>query len=145
MEFEPWHIWTIAALSLLILEIFTPAFLAASLATGCFLAAAFAALDFGLKAELIGFTLGTLISFFRVRPFVLKYGHKTSNIKTNVDALVGKTGKVVVAIDNSKNQGRVIVEGDDWRAESTSDIYIAEGEKVEILNVKSTILTVDKI
>ena len=50
---------------------------------------------------------------------MLKYAHrKSNNLKTNVDGLFGKIGKVTVTIDNSKNQGRIIVEGDDWKAES---------------------------
>jgi len=143
MELEIWHIWIIAAVVLFIIEIFTPAFLAACLAIGCILAGIFSSMGFGIQIQLFSFSIGTLISFFGVRPFMLKYAHKKSEkVKTNVDALIGKIGKVSVIIDNTKNEGRVIVEGDDWRAESINDVIINIGEKVEILQVNSTILTV---
>jgi len=146
MEIEIWHIWIIAAVLLFILEIFTPAFLAASLAIGCIFAGIVSSMDFGIKIQLLAFSIGTLVSFIGIRPFILKYGHrKSGDLKTNVDALIGKTGKVTVTIDNSKNQGRIIFEGDDWRAETENDEILNVGERVEILKVNSTILTVKSI
>ncbi len=146
MEFEIWHIWIIFAVLLFILEIFTPAFLAASLAIGCIFAGIISSMDFGIKIQLLAFSIGTLVSFIGIRPFILKYGHKKSgDFKTNVDAVIGKIGKVSVTIDNSKNQGRIIVEGDDWKAETENDEILYAGEKVEILKVDSTVLTVKSI
>ncbi len=146
MELEIWHIWIIAAIVLFIAEIFTPAFLAACLAIGCIFAGITSAMDFNIKVQLLAFSAGTLLSFFGVRPFILRYGHrKSGDLKTNVHALVGKTGKVTVTIDNSLNQGRVMVEGDDWKAESENNEILTAGEKVEILKVDSTILIVKSI
>ena len=100
----------------------------------------------GYMVQLIAFSTGTIISFFGVRPFILKYGHKKGgDLKTNVHSLVGKIGKVIVTIDNSQSQGRVIVEGDDWKAETENDEILNAGERVEILKVDSTILTVKLI
>lgn len=146
MEFEIWHIWIIVAVILFILEIFTPAFLAACLAIGCLFAGFFSYLDFSLKIQLFAFSIGTLISFFGVRPFILKYGHKKSeDLKTNVHALIGKIGKVTVTIDNSLNQGRITIEGDDWKAITENDEILNVGEKVEIIKIDSTVLTVKLI
>lgn len=146
MELEIWHIWIIIAVLLFIAEIFTPAFLAACLAIGCIFAGIASFFDFSLKIQLFAFSIGTLVSFFGVRPLILKYGHKKSDdFRTNVEALVGKIGKVSITIDNSQNEGRVKVEGDDWKSESENNEIINAGEKVEILKVNSTILTVKLI
>ena len=146
MELEFWNIWIIFALLFFIVEIFTTGFLTACFAIGCILAGIASFFNFGLKTQLFAFSIGTLVSFFAVRPFVLKYGHKKSNnFKTNVEGLVGKIGKVSVTIDNSQDQGRIAVEGDDWRAESVNDEIINRGERVEILKIDSTILTVKLI
>ena len=146
MEIEIWHIWIIVAVIFFIIEIFTPAFLMACLAIGCVLAGIFSYMDFGIKIQLLTFSIGTLISFFGVRPFILKYGFKKSgDLKTNVDALVGKIGKVKVTIDSSKNEGRITVEGDDWKAETENNEIINAGENVEILKINSTILIVKLI
>ena len=77
---------------------------------------------------------------------MLKYAHKKNdNIKTNIDALVGKEGRVITTIDNALNQGRVMVEGDDWKAEAENNEVINQGKKIEVLKVNSTILTVKSI
>lgn len=143
MEIEVWHIWIIFAVLLFIAEIFTPTFLMACLALGCITAGISSYFDYGLKIQLLSFSIGTLIGFFGVRPFMLKYAHRNSDkIKTNIEALVGKVGRVTVTIDSSQNQGRVTVEGDDWRAETENNEIINEGERVEVLKINSTILIV---
>ena len=146
INFEFWQLWIIFALLLFIIEIFTPAFLMACFAIGAILAGVFSYFGFGLNGQIIAFSVGTLISFVGVRPLILKYGHRKSGIiKTNVEGLVGRMGKVSTTIDNSIDQGRIIVEGDNWRAISDNDEIIDIGHKVEILKVNSTILTVKRI
>ena len=146
MEFEFWHMWIIVAILFFIIEIFTPAFLMACFAIGAIFAGIASYFNFGLNTQIVAFSIGTLISFLGVRPLILKYGHKKGSIiKTNVEGLVGKIGKVSDTIDNSKDEGRIIVEGDNWRAISDNDEIINIGEKVEILKVESTILTVKRI
>ena len=77
---------------------------------------------------------------------MLKYAHKKNgNVKTNVDALVGKKATVIQTIDNSKNEGRVVVEGDDWKAQSENDEIVESGKKVEIVKVDSTLLIVKSL
>jgi membrane protein implicated in regulation of membrane protease activity len=146
MGIEIWHIWIIVAVLLFIVEIFAPTFLASCLAIGCIASGVFSYFDFGIKVQLIAFSIGTLVSFFGVRPFMLKYAHKKSDkVKTNTEALIGKAGRVTVTIDNSKSQGRVIVEGDDWRAETENSEILNAGENVEVLKINSTILIVKQI
>jgi len=143
MKIEIWQIWIIVTVLLFIVEIFIPTFFAVSLAIGSLAAAIFSFLGFGIEVQLIVFSLGTLASFFAIRPFMLKYAHKKNgHVETNVDALIGKTAKVTVTIDNSKNEGRVVFEGDDWRAETENSEILGPGSKVEILKVDSTVLIV---
>ena len=146
MGIEVWHIWIIIAVVLFIVEIFAPNFLFASIAIGCIAAGIIAAFDCGINIQLIAFAIGTLIAFFGIRPFMLKYFHKKSDkIKTNMEALIGKVGRVSETINTSKNEGRIMVEGDDWKAETENDEIVNIGEKVEILQVNSTILIVKPI
>jgi membrane protein implicated in regulation of membrane protease activity len=146
MDLLVWHIWIIAAVLLFIIEIFAPTFFASCLAIGCLASGIFAYFDFGIKIQLIAFSIATLASFFGIRPFMLTYAHKkTGQVNTNIDALIGKVGRVTVTIDNLKNQGRVIVGGDDWRAETENNEIINMGNTVEIGKVISTILIVKQI
>jgi membrane protein implicated in regulation of membrane protease activity len=146
MEFEIWHIWILAALILFILEIFTPAFLAGCLGIGSLIAGIFAWIGFSIELQFISFSIGTLACFFGARPFFMRFAHgKNGDFKTNVGALIGKTAKVIVAIDNSKGEGRVTIEGDDWRAENINSEILPIGKKVKILQVESTILIVQTL
>ena len=143
MDIEIWHIWIIIAVILFIFELFVPTFLFASIAMGCIFSGILSAFDCGLKIQLIAFAIGTLIAFFGVRPLMLKYFYrKNGHIKTNMDALIGKTGRVTETINAAKNEGRIIVEGEDWKAETEEDEIVNMGEKVEIVQINSTILIV---
>lgn len=145
MILEVWHFWVIAALIAGIIEIFTPSFIAFSIAIGCLFSALGAGLEASVELQLLLFSVGTAISFFGVRPFMLKFAHKNCNsIKTNTDALVGKKGRVTDIIDNMANTGRVMVEGDDWRALTEDDSVVNAGESVEVIRVDSTRLFVKK-
>ena len=55
--------------------------------------------------------------------------------KTNVDAVVGTTGKVTIRIDNDGAQGQVKLAGMEWTARSSTDSVIEVG----------TLIRVDKI
>jgi membrane protein implicated in regulation of membrane protease activity len=146
MDILIWHIWIIVSILLLIAEIFAPTFTLASFAIGCLTAGIFSAMDYGVKVQLVSFSVGLLASFFMVRPFMLKYAYKQSNnLKTNVEALVGKTGRVAETIHNAANQGRVIVDGDDWKAEAENDEIIEAGAKILVLEINSNILTVKSL
>ncbi len=146
MNLEVWHIWVIVALVFGIIEIFTPSFIAFSIAIGCLFSALGAGLEASFKIQLLLFSAGTAISFFGVRPFMLKFAHKKSNaVKTNIDALVGKKGRVTETINNAANTGRVMVEGDDWRALTEDDSVVNAGENIEVMQVDSTRLIVRRI
>lgn len=145
MNLEPWHIWVIIALIFAIVEIFAPSFIAMSIAVGCLLSALGAGFEASFKLQLLLFSVGTAISFFAVRPFMLKFAHRKSNaVKTNVDALVGKTGRVTEAIDNAANTGRAMVDGDDWRVLTEDNSTVNAGEIIEVVKVDSTRLIVRK-
>lgn len=143
MGFEYWHIWIILAILLFIIEIFTATFLTACLAIGCLLAGIFSYLNFEINTQLLVFSIGTLLAFFGIRPFMLKYVHSSDeNVKTNADAIKGKIGFVAEIIDNSKGTGRVTINGDNWRAETLEGEILKVGERVCVVDLRSTILIV---
>lgn len=52
--------------------------------------------------------------------------------KTNVDAIIGSTGRVTVAIDNNGAQGQVKLGAMEWTARSTSGEIIEAGTLVRV-------------
>ena len=143
---EVWHIWVIVALIFVIVEIFTSGFAVMCISFGCLFGAAASALDWDVKWQLLAFAIGTVLAFMTVRPLVYKFFYKKSHeVKTNVDALVGRRAVATERIEGELHPGRVKVDGDDWKAVSLGAEPIEVGDAVEITAINSVILTVKKI
>ncbi len=143
MEFYVWHYWMIATIMLFILEVFLPSFVMFNFGIGALLATIAAVLGIGLEVQIILFCIGTLISFFTVRPLALKYAYrKSDNRPTNNLALIGRRGEVITTINNLKNSGEVKVDGDIWRAKSINDETFEVGTIVTIVKLKSIVVFV---
>lgn len=141
-----WLIWIIAGVILFILEIFTPGFLLACFGVGCMATGVSTYLGAGLKIQILSFALSTMIVFFGVRPFVLKYLFREKDIKrTNVDALIGASGFVISTIDPSSRTGRVNIKGEDWKGVSVSEEIIEKDTKVIVRKVEGTKVIVERL
>lgn len=143
---EYYQIWLIAAIVLVIIELLTAGFGVICFAVGALFSAlaAFLGVD-SLVWQLLIFAVASVLCFIFLRPVVLRFlDKKSKDVKTNADALIGKMAIVSETIDSSANQGRVAVDGDDWKAVSFDGSVINKGEKVEIVSRDSIILTVKK-
>ncbi len=142
---EIWQIWIVAALVLIIIEIFTSGFAIACLSVGCLLAAICAGFELSIAWQFGFFALGTFFGFIFVRPFVLKLMNKKTNndVTTNMDNLIGRKAIVSEKIEKD-GYGRVKIDGDDWKAHMEDDGEAEVGEKVTIVSNESIILTVKK-
>ena len=141
---EVWHYWAIAALLLVVGEIFTSGFAMICLAIGAVAGAIAAATGAILEAQLIWFAVGTLVAFLAVRP-ILKRISKVDEIATNADALIGRRAVVSEEINPQTGTGRVAIDGDDWKAISLEAAPIEVGEAVEITAINSVIVTVKRV
>jgi len=144
-EILNWHWWMYAAILLFITEVFTPGFIVACLGLGAVTASVFAYLGYDIDMQFMAFSISTLISLFLIRPLLYKKGQNEDKIKTNTDALIGRTGTVSETIDNKNNKGRVVIDGDQWKACSQNDEIIELNTQVEVTSINSTIITVKKI
>lgn len=141
-----WHIWVIVALVCFIIEIFTAGFAIACFSFGALAAAIGAALGVSVVWQVVLLAIFSFLAFVFVRPLVLKFFHKPKDVvRTNVDAIIGRQGRVSVDIDPDKGTGRVAIDGDDWKAVSVDGGFIAKGEKVEVISIDSVIITVKHI
>ena len=141
---EIYIVWLIAALVLLIVEIFTVSFVVVCFSLGAVFAALGAYLGLSVLWQLLIFSVVSFLAFVFVRPFVVKFLLKQKDeVLTNADALVGRQAIVTEEINPDKNTGRVKIDGDDWKAESAE--FIAVGEKVEVVSRDSIILNVKPI
>ena len=97
-------------------EMFTMDFSLACFGVGLFGAALVSFLGLGLGWQVAVFIAVSLALFIGMRPLALKHlYHNSKHVKTNVDALIGRTA-VVTAEPDAEGIGRVQIDGDSWRA-----------------------------
>jgi len=143
---EEWQVWVLLGVLMFIVEIFTPAFVAACLGIGFIMGGLASGINMSYSWQLIFFSIGTAGSFFLIRPLILKVGYRQSEkVKTNADVLIGKKGKVTEEINASAGTGYVAIDGDSWKAIAVDNDTIEKGERVEIISRESIIVTVKKI
>jgi len=142
MELDIWHFWLIAAILFFIAEVFLPTFLMVSLGIGCLLSSFGAMVGGTMPIQLSLFILGTLGGFVAIRPLFRKYLYRESSVKTNVFGISGRIGKVTAEVDQKTGYAEVAIDGDRWRAETLNGDVLSVGDKVEIVRVDTTIVTV---
>lgn len=140
---EIWHIWILAALILLIIEVLTSGIAAICFAIGAFCGAAAAGLGCSIKIQLLVFALVSIVCALTLRPVLIKYLSRKKGGETNAEAMVGETAIVTEPIDAYK--GRISIYGESWKAVSETGETIQVGQKVRITRINSLVLTVKKI
>ena len=84
-----------------------------------------------------------LLIFIIFRPIIKKYAQKEV-IRTNADRIIGMVAVVSEPFANN-TVGKVIVNGQTWRASSTTNEAFFEGEKVQVEGLSGTKVIVSKI
>jgi membrane protein implicated in regulation of membrane protease activity len=142
-----WQIWIVASALLLVAEMFAPGFWLASVAVGCLAAGLAGLLPIGLLGQVLVFAGTTVGSLFGLRPvLVRRFLHSRGmEVRTNTEALVGKSGVVVQRFDPVTRLGRVKVEGEDWRgALIEGGAALEPGTRVMVVQVDGSTLLVEK-
>jgi len=140
-----WLLWTMAAMLCLIVELGSGDFYVTCFAIGalCSVLAAFVGLSF--PVQVLVFALCSVLSIFFIRPSLLKWLHaKSSERLSNADALIGSIGRVVEPITPG-DSGYVKIDGDNWKAVSTTPQEIEIGAEVRVVSRASIILTVEPV
>ena len=140
-----WQVWGIIAVLCLILELSSGDFFIICFSIGAVFAVIGAALGLSIYWQILIFAIFSLISVLFVRPVALRWLHKNEpNKPSNADALLGRTGRVTETIQAGGN-GYVQIDGDMWKAVSSSTIDIPEGTTVRVIGRESTIITVEQL
>lgn len=140
---DNWHLWTVAGILLIIVEMLTFTFFAASFGVASLITAYVASREVGLTPELTTFVVASTVCVFAVRPLFTKLIYKRSEDKpVLVAALIGQDGTVVDEIEPQGGHGRVKTGGEEWRAVATDARGISAGVRVQIVSVQGATLTV---
>lgn len=81
--------------------------------------------------ECVLFISVSVLTLAALRPILKKFVNPKLE-KTNIDAVIGSTGKVLCAIDNIEETGRVKLGGLEWAARSSSGAKIPENTVIRV-------------
>ncbi len=111
-------------------------------AVGALAALIAASLGFGIVVQIVVFLVVAFVLLFYTRPIAKKV-FKVGQNKTNIDALIGKTGFVTMAIE-AQSLGQVKLGGQVWSAKAQGHEVIDVGEEVEVLAIEGVKLIVKR-
>jgi membrane protein implicated in regulation of membrane protease activity len=146
-----WQIWIVLSALLLVAEMFAPGFWLGSVAVGCLAAGIAGLLPISILGQTLVFAGTTIATLFGLRPvLVRRFLHaRGMEVRTNVEALVGKSGIVTKGFDPVTRIGRVAIEGEDWRgtlleAGAGGSRALDPGTRVVVIQVDGSTLVVEK-
>jgi membrane protein implicated in regulation of membrane protease activity len=135
-----WVIWLLLAGGLFIAEMLTLTFYLLWLGIGALVGACVALFVSNLWVQVVCASIVSIVLTIFSKPLVRKF-RIGKGYKDAVDTIVGKTGIVMQDITEETN-GIVKIGGDTWSA--TASESIMQGEKVAIVERRSTILVVGR-
>ena len=141
-----WSFWLILSVILLVTELLTLSTSFLYLGIGALAAMVCALAGGDWIPTIITFVVSTGILYlvtYRWRKNLVKSLHRGSgHAVTGMDALIGRTGKVIEAPDSL----RIRIDGDVWKiVPAKNSAPIAAGENVRVVGYDSIILTVEVI
>ena len=135
-------VYLIAAVCCLVGELFTMEFSATCIGIGFLGAAGMSALGFGLTTQVLVFIGLAVICWVGIRPVALRHFYKnTKDVTTPTQDVIGKECVVESDIVPLKNQGRVLVKGESWKATAAQEIK--KGTACVVREVKGVTLLVE--
>ena len=138
-------IWLILGIVFVVVELMTVGLTSIWFAAGAVAALLAAALGAPVWVQIglvIGVSGGLL---FATKPWVTKHIN-AKTVRTNADRTVGKRIIIAETVDNVKQTGMAVVDGQEWtvRAEDESEV-IPIGASAEVVGIKGVKLIVKKL
>lgn len=148
MEFfidNMWLTWLMLAVVCLIAEVSSGDLYIMCFSIGALGAAVPASVGSPLIIQLLVFAVVSAIAVFFIRPVAIRYLHRNDkDVKSNADALADRIGTVSEEIV-AGGYGRVAIDGDDWKAETSETENIPVGTKVKVVGRESIIIKVVRV
>lgn len=127
-------LWLIAGVALVVGEVLSGEFVLVMLGAAALGAGAVSALPVPLWVDVAVFAALSLGLVFVARPVLKRRVLAQRELKTNVDALVGKSATVESTVD--AHDGRVRIEGDVWSARALDETQVMDiGQTVTVMEI----------
>lgn len=143
MDYMIW-VWLAAAVVFGVVEALTAGLVSIWFVAGSAAALIGAFLGAGLGVQVALFVAVSAAALAVTRPLVRRYTAGKA-VPTNLDRVLGDSGKVTETIDNENSTGAVYVDGKTWTARSDDGTVIPAGAVVEILRMEGVKLFVKKM
>ena len=143
MDYMIW-VWLGAAVVFGVVEALTAGLVSIWFVAGSAAALIGAFLGAGLGVQVALFVVVSAAALAVARPLVRRYTAGKA-VPTNLDRVLGDSGKVMETIDNENSSGAVYVDGKTWTARSADGSVIPAGTVVEILRMEGVKLFVKKL
>ena len=135
--------WFIVFLMFFVMELITMGLTTVWFAIGALVAFIFALIELPVWSQCVAFIVVSTVILYFMRPFALKFVNNKS-IKTNIDTMSGKIGKVTKEINNVEGRGEVLVEGLEWTARTENGEVLEKGTMVTIVRIEGVKAIVKK-
>lgn len=135
-------IWAGLIVFFVLVEAFTLGLTSIWFAVGSLAALIASTLGLNIIVQVISFIIVAAIMIIYTRPLARKV-FKVGQTKTNVDALIGKKGVVIKAIEPME-LGQVKVSGQIWTSKAMDECSHQVGEEVEIIAIEGVKVIVKK-
>ena len=137
-------IWIGLFIILLLIEIFTVGLTTIWFAIGALAAAGVNTLGADLIIQIIVFLAVSVILMIFTRPWAAKHLNQ-NRLKTNYESKIGEIIKITERVDNLKQTGKSIVDGQEWTVRSQNNNEILEKDELaKIIAVSGVKLIVEK-
>ena len=137
-------IWIGLFIILLLIEIFTVGLTTIWFAIGALAAAGVNTLGADLIIQIIVFLAVSVILMIFTRPWAAKHLNQ-NRLKTNYESKIGEIVKITERVDNLKQTGKSIVDGQEWTVRSQNNNEILEKDELaKVIAVSGVKLIVEK-
>ena len=137
--------WIVIAVVAAIIEGATPQLVSIWFAIGAVVTAIVSVFTDNILLQLAVFVIVSVICIAVTRPLAKKLRSSKGDIPTNCDRYLGKTGEVIVDIDNTNAVGQVKVEGSVWSARSSTGEPLYAGTRVVVNSIEGVKMIVTPV
>ena len=137
-------IWFVLLIVFVLAEAATVTVVSLWFAAGALAALVVSMLSGPVWLQVLVFAVVSVVLLWMLRPIIRKHFNPTLT-RTNVDAVIGREATTMVAINNRMAQGKVMLDGMEWSARSTTGEEISENTVVRVDRVEGVKLFVTPV
>lgn len=136
--------WLGLLIILLVIEIITVGLTSIWAAGGALAALILNILGLSLVWQVVAFFGVTFVLLIFTRPFAVRFIN-TQREKTNYEGIIGKTIRIAERVDNIRQTGMAVVNGQEWTVRAENEQEILEPETLaKVVNISGVKLIVRK-